>query len=215
MVTVQPRPRQNRVAPTGEIVATPLRGAWMGNRGILHDDVSGPEGHVVRSHASALWIICALSFRGWRAEQWEPHHYTVLFFHDEAVALAAGHRPCALCRRAGYAAYRTALAAADGAEPLCANEIDRRLHTERLVPRSREQRLHRGAWADVPDGAFALDEGEPVLVRGSAVVPWSAAGYGPARRRPRSGEAVLLTPPTTLAVLREGYVPQVDPSALA
>ncbi|MEO7236062.1 MAG: hypothetical protein ABIW80_11900 [Lapillicoccus sp.] len=209
------RPRQNRVTPTGDIVAIPLRGAWMGNRGILHDEVSGPRGEVVRRHAGALWITCTLSFRGWRAAQWAPHHYTVLFFHDEAVALAAGHRPCALCRRAAYDAYRAALAAADGAEPLRANEIDRRLHTERLVPRSREKRLHRGAWADVPDGAFAIDDGKPVLVRGSLVVPWTVAGYGPPRRRPRWGAAVLLTPPTTLAVLREGYVPQVDPSALA
>ncbi len=77
--------RQNRVAPTGEIVAIPLRGSWMGNRGILHDDA----GRVVRNHASNLWITCALEFRGWRAEQWQPHHYTVLFFHDEAVSLAA------------------------------------------------------------------------------------------------------------------------------
>ena len=98
-------PRQNRVTPAGEILAIPLRGAWMGNRGILHDDA----GRVVRNHASSLWITCALWFNGWRAKQWEPHHYTVLFFHDEAVSLAAGHRPCALCRREAYDAYRNAL----------------------------------------------------------------------------------------------------------
>lgn len=28
---------QNRVRPDGEIVAEPWRGAWMGNRGWLHD----------------------------------------------------------------------------------------------------------------------------------------------------------------------------------
>jgi hypothetical protein len=109
-------PHQNRVTPTGEIVAIPLRGSWMGNRGILHDD----SGRVLRNHASQLWITCALSFRGWRAAQWQPHHYTVLFFHDEAVSLAAGHRPCALCRREAYDAYRNALAEHDGAKPLSA-----------------------------------------------------------------------------------------------
>src|SRR5690349_4103541 len=124
-------PHQNRVTPTGEIVAIPLRGSWMGNRGILHDDT----GKVIRNHASRRWITCALSFRGWRAAQWQPHHYTVLFFHDEAVSLAAGHRPCALCRREAYDAYRNALADHDGAEPLPAKEIDARLHAERLFPR--------------------------------------------------------------------------------
>jgi hypothetical protein len=79
---------RNRVTPTGDIVAIPLRGAWLGNRGILHRDRE-----VVRFHASALWIICALSFKDWRLPQWRPHHFTVLFFHDEAVALAAGRRP--------------------------------------------------------------------------------------------------------------------------
>ena len=103
-------PHQNRVTPMGEIVAIPLRGGWLGNRGILHDDT----GRVVRNHASNLWITCALSFKDWRLPQWQPHHFTVLFFHDEAVSLAAGHRPCALCRREAYDAYRNALAEHDG-----------------------------------------------------------------------------------------------------
>jgi hypothetical protein len=103
-------PRQNRVTPTGEIVAIPLRGSWLGNRGILHD----ASGRVVRHHASNLWITCALSFKDWRLPQWQPHHFTVLFFHDEAVSFAAGHRPCALCRREAYDAYRNAIADHDG-----------------------------------------------------------------------------------------------------
>jgi hypothetical protein len=93
-------PARNRVTPLGEIVAIPLRGAFTGNRGILH---RGRE--IVRSHAGDLWITCALEFRGRWREQWRPHHYTHLFFHDEAVSLAAGHRPCAECRRAAYEAY--------------------------------------------------------------------------------------------------------------
>ena len=205
--------RMNRVAPTGEIIAIPLRGSWMGNRGILHDDASAAAGRVVRHHASTLWITCTLVFRDWRAPQWEPHHYTVLFFHDEAVALAAGHRPCALCRRPAYDAYRSAVARHDQAEPLLAKEIDARLHLERLVPRSRTHRRHSMPWSDVPHGAFVIADEVPHLVGGDLLVPWTTSGYGPAVLRPRQGEATVLTPPTTIAALLEGYEPQVDASA--
>jgi hypothetical protein len=198
-------PRRNRVTPDGEIVAIPLRGSWMGNRGILHDDA----GRLVRHHASSLWITCALSFRGRRTAQWQPHHYTVLFFHDEAVALAAGHRPCAFCRRPAFEAYRRALAQQEGAEPLRAKEIDARLHAERLLPRTRTKRLHPCAWAEVPRGAFALVDDVPTLVGQEALLPWSSSGYGPPEPRPRHGTAALLTPPTTLSALRGGYQPQL------
>ena len=204
----------NRVTPTGEIVAVPLRGSWMGNRGILHDEASAAVGEVVRHHASSLWITCALTFRDWRAPQWQPHHYTVLFFHDEAVALAAGHRPCALCRRPAYDAYRAAVARQDRAEPLRAKAIDARLHAERLVPRTRTHRQHRLAWSDLPDGTFTFVGETPHLVRADALVPWTTAGYGAAVSRPRRCEARVLTPPTTVAALRAGYEPQVDPAAL-
>ena len=96
-------PERNRVTPMGDIMAIPLRGAWTGNRGIIH---RGRE--IVRFHAGDLWITCALEFRcRWR-EQWLPHRWTHLFFHDEAVSLAAGHRPCAECRRGAYRAYQAA-----------------------------------------------------------------------------------------------------------
>ena len=94
-------PARNRVTPLGDIVATSLRGAWTGNRGQLH---SGRE--IVRFHATDLWITCALEFKGWWDEQWRPNRFTWLFFHDEAGSFAAGHRPCALCRRGAYDAYR-------------------------------------------------------------------------------------------------------------
>src|SRR5689334_17601276 len=103
-------PARNRVTPTGEIVAIPLRGAWTGNRGILHGGAEGRE--IVRSHASDLWITCALQFKDWWHEQWRPHHFTWLYFQDEAVSFAAGHRPCALCRRPAYDAFRAAWASA-------------------------------------------------------------------------------------------------------
>jgi len=198
-------PRQNRVTPMGEIVAIPLRGGWLGNRGILHDDA----GRVVRNHASNLWITCALSFKDWRLPQWQPHHFTVLFFHDEAVSLADGHRPCALCRREAYDAYRNALAAHDGAKPLSASEIDARLHAERLVARTRTRQLHEMRWADVPDGAFVVEDDAPHRLAGGELVRWTTEGYASSRPRPRRGTAVVITPPASVAVLRTGYRAQV------
>ncbi len=145
-------PARNRVTPLGDIVAIPLRGAWTGNRGILH---RGRE--VVRFHASDLWITCALEFRGRWHEQWQPHHFTWLYFHDEAVSFAAGHRPCAECRRDAYNAYRAAWADALGGPEPSAKEINRRLHGERIFRGTHRRRLHELDWAGLPDGAFVID----------------------------------------------------------
>ena len=203
-------PARNRVTPMGDIVAIPLRGAWTGNRGILHE---GRE--IVRFHASDLWITCALEFRGRHDVQWRPHHFTWLFFHDEAVSFAAGHRPCAECRRAAYNAYRVAWADGLGGEPPSAKEINRRLHGERIVRGTHRRRLHQIPWADLPDGAFVrLDEAKPAVVLGDALHEWSHTGYGASRKRPRSGTATVITPPASVAALRAGYPVQIAPDAL-
>ena len=238
---------QNRVTPLGEIVAVPLRGAWTGNRGVLHEGGSASEGRgghrIVRSHASDLWITCALEFRGRWREQWLPHRYTHLFFHDEAVSFAAGHRPCAECRRGDYRAYQQAWATA--ADPLVitarspaghdtlvitarspaghgapvmaslpsAKQMNAQLHSERIVPGTHQRRLHELPWAGLPDGTFVLDDGQPALVLGDALVPWTTDGYGDRRPRPIAGTATVITPPSTVAVLRAGYPVQIDDTA--
>jgi hypothetical protein len=194
----------------GDLVAVPLRGAWTGNRGNLH---RGTE--IVRFHRSALWITCALEFRGWRLPQWAPGRFTLLFFHDEAVALAAGHRPCALCRRADYRAYREAWAAGLGTEVPLAKEIDRQLHGERIVRGTHRRRLHPTRWPELPAGTFVLLDGSPALVLDEAVVPWTTDGYTAPRARPDRGEVPAITPPSTVAALRAGYRPQLHPAAAA
>jgi hypothetical protein len=201
-------PARNRVTPLGDIVAIPLRGALTGNRGILH---SGRE--IVRFHASDLWITCALEFRGRYHEQWQPRHYTFLFFHDEAVAFAAGHRPCAECRRASYDAYRDAWANALGGTVPSAKEINRQLHRERLVRGTHRRRLHELPWAELPDGVFVLVDATAALVLGNRLTEWTHAGYGRRRPRPRQGVAAVITPPSTVAVLRAGYPAQIDEGA--
>lgn len=201
-------PRRNRVTPTGEIVAVPLRGAWTGNRGVLH------RGHdIVRAYASDLWITCRLEFRGRWREQWLPRRYTHLYFHDEAVSLAAGHRPCGECRHADYRSYQEAWAAATGGEPPSAKAMNRTLHAERLDRRTKSQRRHRMDWPHLPDGTFVLLDATPAVVVDDHLTAWTTKGYGLHHARPRTGTAVVLTPPSTVAALRAGYHPQIDDSA--
>jgi len=186
---------RNRVTPMGDVVAAPGRGTLMGNRGVLH----APDGTLVRGWAHRAWISCTLSWRGRRLPLLEPGRYTQLFLLDEAVALAAGHRPCALCRRPAHLAWKEA-AGLD----LPAPALDARLHAERLDGRTR--RLHPLPWSGLPDGAVALLDDVPVAVRGASVVSWLPVNaWGDAQPRPASGTASVLTPPTSLAVLEGGY----------
>ena len=202
-------PARNRVRPTGEIVAIPLRGAWTGNRGILHRDRE-----IVRFHDGDLWITCALQFKGRHQEQWRPRHYTFLFFHDEAVSFAAGHRPCAGCRGPSYNAFRSAWAAGLGVELPSAQDINRQLHRERIAPGTHQRRIHELPWKDLPDGTFVLVDGVPAVAVGDHLAEWAHDGYGRRRARPRAGVVPTLTPPSTVAALRAGYEAQIDTSAL-
>lgn len=197
-------PLQNRVLATGEIVADPARGLYMGNRGILHDDHKrlGPA-----RWRHKAWIICVLKHKDWHREVMRPGNYTELFFLDEAVALAAGHRPCKLCRHTAYLAYARA-AGHTGSAP----DLDARLHAERALPRRFEQRRHRAGIATLPDGAILLD-GTPKLVLGQTLRPVRPHGYGPPEPRPGSGEVTVLTPPTSLKALDGGYLPVLHSSA--
>ncbi|WP_037067102.1 hypothetical protein [Pseudonocardia acaciae] len=201
-------PQQNRVTPLGDIEAFALRGAWTGNRGVLH---SGHE--IVRFHAGNLWITCALAFRGRWRELWLPNRWTPLFFHDEAVSMAAGHRPCGECRHASYQDYKRAWARTHGGQPPSAGEMNRQLHGERIFRGTHRRRLHRLLWRDLPDGTFVFDDGELALVLGECLVVWTREGYSATRALPRTGTAAVITPPSSVDVLRAGYSVQIDESA--
>ena len=206
-------PLQNRVTPLGELVADPGRGLVYGNRGCLHDE----SGRIRRRYAGRRWIACRLRFRGWqRRPLLQPGRFTELFFLDEATAFAAGHRPCALCRREDYtrlvAIWRELHPGQVGADA-----IDAQLHTERVAPGRRAQLHHHAALDQLPDGAFVLQEGAPFLVLGSRLLRWTAAGYVAPRPRPARQQALLITPPSLVSVLRAGWqplVPLLHPSAL-
>jgi hypothetical protein len=210
-------PRQNRVTPFGDIIAAPERGTFLGNRGVLHD----AEGRIRRAWQVKRWLVCVLEFRGRKRTVMSPDRYTELFFLDEATALAAGHRPCAECRRARFLDFCHAWALAhpgSGASPRAtADEMDRRLHAERVAA-DRSKQSFAAALDDLPDGVFVTVAAwgmQPFLVRGDRLLAWSPGGYGERRRRPKRLEVEVLTPPSTVAAIRGGYAPELHASAEA
>jgi hypothetical protein len=206
-------PMQNRVTPLGDLIADPARGLVYGNRGCLHDD----GGRIRRRYNGKRWIACQLKFRGWhRQPLMQPGRFTELFFLDEATALAAGHRPCALCRRGDYNRL-VAFWGERHPDQAGADAIDAQLHSERVDPATGGQLRRLVGIDDLPDGAFVLWDGTPRLVLGAELLSWTTAGYVARVPRPAGEQAPLLTPPSLTALLRSGWqplVPFVHPSAL-
>jgi len=211
-------PRKNRVDPWGDLHAVSARGLFTGNRGCLVDDA----GHLVRHHRGGLWITCLTTFRARHHPLDAAGVWTPLFFLDEAVALAAGHRPCGECRRAAYGDYRSAVTRALGAaEPLRAPDLDRRLRGERLRRgRGLARRDDRITWERdaglLPEGAVFLDPrtGEPHLAIIGGARRFAFDGWERPVARP-SGPVAVLTPPTSVAALDHGFRPVLHPSAVA
>jgi hypothetical protein len=206
-------PLRNRATPLGDVIADPARGLVYGNRGCLHDE----HGRLRRRYNGRRWIACRLRFKDRkRSRLMAPGRYTELFFLDEASAFAAGHRPCAECRREDYirfgGVWRELHPDQHGAD-----EMDLQLHAERVDPDSRGQRRHRLPVDELPDGAYVLVDDSPWLVLGHKLLAWTPAGYTERRARPRGETVTLITPPSLLAVLRagwvEGAVPLFHPTA--
>ena len=204
-------PLQNRVDPWGRFFRTTARGTFMGNRGgALHNEAR----EVVRPCAGRRWITCALEFKGRSRKVMTPGRYTELFFLDEAVAFAAGHRPCAECRRSSFKAFVDAWRSSHP-EPLSstarAPDIDAELHKARIGPRS-VKRTCEAAMASLPNGCFVDIDGAAYLVWGDALYRWSPEGY--VSREPRGDRAAVtvLTPAPIVECFRAGYMPQVHDS---
>jgi hypothetical protein len=205
-------PLRNRVTPFGELIADPARGLVYGNRGCLHDE----HGRIRRLHATRRWIGCQLEFRGWhRGPMMQPGRFTELFFLDEATAFAAGHRPCALCRRADYVRLQELWRVIHPGHPTGADAIDAQLHAERLVRGSGTQRRHEASLDGLPDGTFVLREAEPWVVIGAGLWRWTPAGYVDRTPRPSREPARVITPPSLVSLLSgwQPLVPLLHPSA--
>ncbi|MBY5974111.1 hypothetical protein KUV28_17250 [Ferrimonas balearica] len=201
---------QNRVDPFGTIRAVPMRGQLMGNRGILHDD----RRVVQRTHAHQAWVACALSYKGRdRKPLMWPGRYTELFFLDEATALAAGHRPCATCRRDRFKAFTAAWKAVHGGPAegrSLPQTIDRALHRARIARGGRKVTTEARA-ADLPDGAIIARGEDAFLILNGCMHLWAFEWYGEALPLVE-GPVTVLTPAPLLEVLRHGYRPEVHPS---
>lgn len=200
---------QNRVDPYGALCSTPERGAWIGNRGVLHD----ASKRIVKAWRLERWITCTLSWKGRRREVFSPNRWTELFFLDEATALSAGHRPCAECRRPRYVEFRSAWDAGRRGRDarfgfLRADAIDRVLHAERL-DRNGGKKTYRAALSSLPDGTIVEHAGSPHLVWRGALRPWSFGGYGAAVKAAPDEEVDVLTPRSIVGAMRAGFVPQV------
>jgi hypothetical protein len=202
-------PLQNRVTPTGDIIATPHRGLFTGNRGIIHDPATKT---LTRRWASQAWLTCVCEFQGRRRGVMGGRSWTELFFLDEATALAAGHRPCFFCRRDDAIRFRAAWEEGNGVARVRARDIDAVLHRERLSGGKKRLHAHTTPLAELPDGAMVQQGTESFLIVQGRALSWSPACYHNAPDVPQ--DAMLLTPPSTLRALSAGYRPVLHPSAV-
>jgi hypothetical protein len=204
-------PLQNRVTPTGDIIATPHRGLFTGNRGIIHNPAT--KTLLRKRWSTPAWITCLCEFRGWRRPVMARRSWTELFFLDEATAFAAGHRPCFFCRRDDAKRFRAAWEKGNGGSDVSAKAMDAILHGERL-DRGRKQ-LHPLPMplAELPDGAMVQQGEDSFLVMQGRTLLWSPAGY--ASHALMVDPAMLLTPPSTLRAIMAGYRPVLHPTASA
>jgi hypothetical protein len=193
-------PLQNRVLPSGEIVAIPERGMFVGNRGIIHDPATRKI--LKRRWSTNAWIACVLEFRGRRRQVWQRQSWTELFFLDEATSLAAGHRPCFYCRREDAKRFRAAWEKGNRKSGVLAPDMDAVLHRERLASAKKLHPLPRPI-AKLPDGAMVRSGDESFLIVGGKPLLWTPSGYRAAKATLK--DAKLLTPPSTVRALAAGY----------
>jgi hypothetical protein len=193
---------QNRVLPSGEIIAHPARGTFTGNRGIIHDPATRT---LLRKRWSTdAWLICVLEFRGRRRKVMERRSWTELFFLDEATAFAAGHRPCFYCRRDDANHFRAAWEKGNRTGEVLAPEIDAVLHCERFASGKKLHPLPK-AIEKLPDGTVVRAGEESFLIAGGKPLLWSPSGYRAVKGS--IGDARLLTPPSTVRAFASGYRP--------
>ena len=201
-------PLQNRVLPSGEITAIPSRGTLTGNRGIIHRDDKTLGTSRWTHHA---WICCTLDWQGRKRPVMTGRNWTELFFLDEATAFAAGHRPCGYCRRDAYAAYRDAWAKVAGMR-MSAKQMDSALHADR-VDRTRRQITYPAVLETLPDGVFVQHENQPHLWLQKALLPYTPDGYLTPIAPKTETITKVMTPLSTVEVLRAGFAPQLHATA--
>lgn len=213
-------PLQNRVDPFGDIHSVEVRGLFTGNRGVIHDPAT--KTLLRRRWTTKAWLICECDFRGRRREAMGRNApsgragWTELFFLDEVTALAAGHRPCFHCRRQRATAFAECYADAYRVAAPHAAEIDARLHRERLASGGgpARERIDRKAFAALPEAVMVF-QGDAAFAKKDGVLrAWTFGGWGGALSFDElpPHDLRLLTPATSVAILRCGYRPVWHPS---
>jgi hypothetical protein len=199
--------RQNRINPNGNIIQTSARGAWMGNRGVLHDK----DKTILRPFKHKAWIICVLEFKGRHREIMAPNRWTELFFMDEATAFAAGHRPCFECRRENANRFKLAWLKGNPQygfdQKTSINKIDEVIHQERIDKKGQKV-TYEATVEYLPNGTFIEYNGEPFLISASQRYLWTPSGY----KKPQklsAGKVTVLTPASIVNAFKAGYDPQI------
>ena len=208
-------PKQNRVTPWGELIATPARGTLLGNRGCLHD----AQQQIRKLYLGKRWIICKLQFKNRHRMVMRPGLYTELFFLDEATALAAGHRPCAECSREQFDYFRILWAQAN---PRLAKSkkppapfLDNVLHRERITADNKKV-LYEAPLSQLPNGSFISlsNDQQAYLVLDTALWLWSPQGYLQKLTRKNDRLVQVLTPHSVVKTLAAGYRPALHATVL-
>jgi hypothetical protein len=198
--------RQNRVDPFGNFIKTEARGTLWGNRGALHKD--GQE--ILKAFKLEQWITCTLDYKGIRRQIMAPNHLTELFFLDEATSFAAGHRPCALCRRSAFDAFKASWLKGNPSFGFDAKtsikDIDHVIHNER-INESGEKITYEERTEKIPDGVMIVYQGNPFLIRQEMLHLWTAFGYEKPIAVPHIDKLIVLTPKSVVNAFRAGYHP--------
>ena len=204
-------PLQNRVNPFSNLISTPERGAWPGNRGVIHNE----RKEIIKNYAVKYWITCVLKYKNARRSVMSPNRWTELFFLDEATAFAAGHRPCGFCRHADFKRFKDLWLKANGEQYGLTNKtkmdiIDAIIHQERL-DKNGVQKTFKSTLTALPDGTFiTLNEVDKAyLWFEQNLYEWSFSGYTKVSPFDKNQEVTVLTPLSYVAVFKAGYVPEV------
>ncbi|MEZ8820418.1 hypothetical protein AB4264_10535 [Vibrio sp. 10N.261.55.B8] len=202
-------PLQNRVSPSGELLADNARGSWLGNRGILHNE----KKEIIRPWKHINWVLCELNFKERKRQVFSQNSYSELFFLDEATALSAGHRPCASCRRQRFDEFKQAWGAAQLSE-LKVEEIDKVLHQDRAI-RGGKKVTYNEKLENLPNGVFVELEGKPWLIWRNELHEWRPDGYRARADIYGDLNVTVLTPKCMVEIIVAGFIPQVDESVMA
>jgi len=199
---------QNRVDPFGQIIKTPERGKWLGNRGVIHNG----DKEIVRPYKVKAWISCVLEFRGRHREVMMPNRWTELFFFDEATAFSAGHRPCFQCRYKAHIHFKETWLKGNPQfgftmkTPVA--DIDAIIHRERMAA-DKSKHTYEANLRDLPDGVFVIFNNAPHLVNAGKLYRWSPAGYAQPGDFPETEKITVLTPQSIVNAFSAGYIPQM------